>query len=117
VYMASTPPVRSRVSFDSFVEDSQGSVSEYSARKPLHRRAPIVSENAKCSDMPGTAVEAVGIGRDVEEDLHCYAPCPRVRGLISDAKSKIETEKIHCVSKKDTTQPPTIISTIVVRFQ
>ena len=24
---------------------------------------------------------------------------------------------IHCVSKRDTTQPPTIISTIVVRFQ
>ena len=24
---------------------------------------------------------------------------------------------LHCVSKKDTTQPPTIISTIVVRFQ
>jgi len=24
---------------------------------------------------------------------------------------------IHCVSKKDTTQPPTIISTIVVGFQ
>jgi len=26
-------------------------------------------------------------------------------------------EVIHCVSKKDTTQPPTIILTIVVRFQ
>ena len=64
---ASSPPA---IAIDSFVEDSQGSVSEYSARKPLHRRAPIVSENAKCSDMPRTAVEAVGIGRDVEEDQY-----------------------------------------------
>jgi len=58
------------IAIDSFVEDSQGSVSEYSARKPLHRRALIVSENAKCSGMPGTAVEDVGIGRDVEEDQY-----------------------------------------------
>jgi len=29
----------------------------------------------------------------------------------------VASARLHCVSKKDTTQPPSIISTIVVRFQ
>jgi len=60
------------VAIDSFVEDSQDSLPQYSVRKPPHGRVRISSqrEPAMCSDLPKSAVEDVEPGYYVEEDKY-----------------------------------------------
>lgn len=99
---------RPAVAIDSFVEDSQGSLSDYSARKPRQRTVPVGSENAsaKCRDMPGTAVK--GIEEDqynlLESTEELELPC---RGELVDEMRKcselngnvtIVSEMSHVVS-------------------
>jgi len=60
------------VAIDSFVEDSQDSVPQYSVRKPSRRRARIGSDkgSAKSSGLPESAVDGVESERDAEEDKY-----------------------------------------------
>lgn len=59
------------VAIDSFVEDSQDSLSQYPVRKPAQRRAQIGGKKAtaKRNDMPAPT-EVIGQGHDEEEDRY-----------------------------------------------
>jgi len=92
------------VAIDSFVEDSQGSPSEYYVRKPS-RTALVHSDNAstKCNDTPRTAVECVRRGIDTEEDQYNLLESTEELELPCGAVSADETRECRELDGGDVT--------------
>ena len=114
------------VAIDSFVEDSQDSLPQYSVRKPRRRR---VGASAICDDLRKSAVEGIGSGRDDEEDKYnllestqeLELPCCRAESVDQmtvcaevDADLTTVTELSHIVSDVVNASPAAAAASAVV---